>query len=151
MLRRPQRDVGSAAISAPAFRPRADAESRIGKSDALVDLILVGVGGRAGRGIADFPERLNELFASVVGGELQKGFTFVVGDDVSDIPLQPVTIILFQFLFFLAKTNSAEGEEDRRKKHNHLAGKEAGAKRVVHRNPVAAKSVQVQAIHRRIP
>src|SRR5437764_13279553 len=66
LLRGAQSNISAAAIGAPAFHTGTDAESRIGKSDALVNLILESVGGRAGGGIADFPKSLDELFTGLV-------------------------------------------------------------------------------------
>jgi len=57
---------------------------------------------------------------------------------VNDVPLQPVAIVLFQFWFFLAKTDSAACEEDGRKKHDCSAGK----------NPEAARAVHAAALQR---
>src|SRR2546430_4690398 len=115
LLRRAQRNVGEAPVGAPAFYTGTDAETRIGKSDALVNLILESVGGRARRGIADFPKRLDELFTGLVTCYLQKAVSFVFGDDVSDVPLQPTAKILIEFLLFLAKTDPTVREENGRK------------------------------------
>ena len=44
LLRGAQRDVRAPAIGPPALYARANAEARVGKGDALVDFVLVGVG-----------------------------------------------------------------------------------------------------------
>src|SRR5258706_7172485 len=123
--------------------------ARVGQP--LVMFLPEDVGRGTGSGIADFPKSLNELFASLVGGQLEKGIAFVLGDNVSDVPLQPVAIILLQFLFFLAKTDSTACEEHDRNKHDCSAGKNPEAARAVRASRVAAISVPMQTIHRRIP
>src|SRR5437879_12264594 len=94
--------------------------------------------------IADFPEGLNELFASLVGCQLQKGIAFVFGDNVSDVPFQPVAIVLFQFLLFLGKTDSAACEETRRKQHDRPARDKAAGARAAHPRVAPATSVAVR-------
>src|SRR6266852_9812628 len=79
--------------------------ARVGQP--LVMFVSEDVGRGTGGGISNFPEVFDEFVASVVGGQPQKRIAFVSGDDVSDILLQPVAIILFQFLFFLAITDSS--------------------------------------------
>src|SRR6267378_805973 len=123
--------------------------ARVGQP--LVMFLPEDVGRGTGSGIADFPKSLNELFASLVGGQLEKGIAFVLGDNVSDVPLQPVAIILLQFLFFLAKTDSAACEEHGRNKHDCPAGKNPEAARAVHPSRVTANCVPIQTNHRRIP
>src|SRR6266516_242718 len=61
LLRGAQRDVRAPAIGPPALYARANAEARVGKGDALVDFVLVGVGWRSGIGISNGPKVFDEL------------------------------------------------------------------------------------------
>src|SRR5438270_419243 len=81
---------GTAAIGAPAFDAGADAETRIGKGNAFVDFVLVGVARRTGFRLADVPELLDEFVAGLVGGQPDKFVAFLFGDDVGDVALEPV-------------------------------------------------------------
>ena len=75
----------------------------VGIGDALVVLLakLVFISVRIG--IAPAPELFNETFALVVGFELLESLALFVGDDVSDVLLQPVLVSLLQFRLYVAR------------------------------------------------
>jgi hypothetical protein len=70
----------------------------VGVGDALVVLFLIFVLFGIGRGIAALPEGFNEIVALFVVGELLEGGSLFVGDDVSDVFVQPLLVGLAQFL-----------------------------------------------------
>src|SRR6185437_943200 len=65
LLRRPQRDIGPAAVGAPPFLAGAGSEVRIGVRDPLIDFVFIGVRGRAWIRISDVPEVLDEVIARI--------------------------------------------------------------------------------------
>src|SRR5207302_2191149 len=66
LLRGPQRDVSAPPVRTPSLHTGADAESSVGKSNALIDFILVGVRWRPGIGVTDLPEVLDEFVTRFV-------------------------------------------------------------------------------------
>src|ERR1043165_804517 len=74
----------------------------VGVCDALVvflfELVFVGVGIR----IAATPELFDKAFALVVSGQFLECLTFFVGDDVSDVLIEPIFVSLFEFGLYIA-------------------------------------------------
>jgi hypothetical protein len=90
-----EHDPDAAAIRFPAGY--AGAEMLVGIGDSLViflfKLVLVSVRIR----IAPAPEFLDEAFALVVSSQFLKCLTFFVGDDESDVFVEPIFVSLFEF------------------------------------------------------
>src|SRR5208283_6023867 len=97
LIRRSKHDVHPAAVGLPAGD--AGGIMLVGICDAPVMLffkfVLVGVGS----GVAALPERLDELVALFVVGELHEGATFVVGNDPAHVLVQPLAVCLAQLDF----------------------------------------------------
>jgi len=72
---------------------------RVGDTLVILFLELVFVGVRIR--IAPAPEFLDEAFAFVVGREFLEGFPLFVGNDVSDVFVEPVFVGLFEFRFYV--------------------------------------------------
>src|SRR6266478_5667805 len=151
LLRGAEDDIGAPHGRSPSVISRLFPKVFACVGQPLVMLVLEDVGRGTGGGISNFPEAFDEFVASVVGGQSQKRIVFVFGDDISDILLQPVAIILLQFLFFLAKTDSAGSEEDGCKKQDRTAEQKREAGRAAPTSSVAAISGAIQVIHRKIP
>src|SRR3989442_15166578 len=69
---------------------------------------LVWIGGRAGRGVPNFPELLDELLSGLVGGQLQKGCLFLPVDDVGGIPVKPFPVVRGKLILGAGKGQRAE-------------------------------------------
>src|SRR6266851_8716984 len=85
-------DVNPPAISHPTWL--AGCEMLIGIFNAAVVLVLEFVIFAVRIGVAAVPECLNELLTLFFVRELHEGLAFVVGDDPTDIFVQPVLIFL---------------------------------------------------------
>ena len=74
---------------------------RIGDSFVVLLAIFIFVG--VGIGIATAPEVFDEAFAFLVRLQFLKRFSFVIGNDVSDVLFEPILIGLFQFRLDVAR------------------------------------------------
>src|SRR6185312_13914311 len=74
----------------------------IGISNAFVVLLfkLVFIGVRIG--IAPAPELLDKTLALVIGCQFLKGFSLLIGNDISDVLLKPVLVSLLEFGLHIA-------------------------------------------------
>src|SRR5713226_2116059 len=94
-------DVDAAAISFPARD--AGSVMLVSIGDALVVFLaeFVFVGVRIG--IAAAPELFDKALPLVVSRELLESFSLLVGDDVSDVFLEPILVSLFQLRLDVAR------------------------------------------------
>ena len=94
-------DVDAAAIGLPAGNAGSEMLVRIGDSFVVLLAIFIFVG--VGIGIATAPEVFDEAFAFLVRLQFLKRFSFVIGNDVSDVLFEPILIGLFQFRLDVAR------------------------------------------------
>src|SRR5579863_5845425 len=97
LLWRAKGDIGLPSIRVPSFVPRTDSKMRVGICNALVYLIFECVFRGAGGWIAKLPKILNELIARIVGSQFQKSVSFVPGNNIGHVPLEPFLVALCKF------------------------------------------------------
>src|SRR5260370_42378383 len=108
LLRGAEDDIRAAHGRSPSVVSRLFPKVFVRVGQPLIMLVFEGVRWSTGCGIPDFPEILNEFVAGVVRSQPQERIPFVFRDDIGCVTLQPIAIILFQLLFFLAQAQPTE-------------------------------------------
>src|SRR5437868_13892547 len=95
-IRLAENDVDAATIGLPTRDARG--EMLVGVGNTLVVFFLKFVLFGVRRGIAALPKRFNKIVAFFVIGQLLESRPFFIGDDVSNVLVQPLFVRLAQLL-----------------------------------------------------